>query len=157
MTKSELTHEYAEKIRPLLDLAKKAYGPKNQGTEAHRSSREYTELLLEYKSKGGSMIALAKELDVAYSGIRRRVFTADLPPISEARQSKKRASAEEIDAAITRVRDAKSAGTHQYHAQLAEEYTNGYSLATIAKGLGITNAAPLYYGVQRHLIRTKAA
>jgi transposase-like protein len=94
---------------------------------------------------------LATELGVAYSGIRRRVFTADVPSIKNS-ATRQKFSPEVIEAAVARVREAKAQGVARYHAQLAVEYyENGISLGQIAKGLGISNAAPLYYGVQRHI------
>ena len=68
-----ITLEYVEIIKPLLPLAKRAYGSRNQETPAHEASRRYTELLVEYHEKGGSLPKLAKALDVAYSGLSRRV------------------------------------------------------------------------------------
>ncbi|WJZ48437.1 hypothetical protein [Actinomycetia phage DSL-LC01] len=148
----ELTAKYAEKIKPILPLAKKAYGSRAQETPAHKASRKYTQLLNEYVSKGGSLIALSRELDVAYSGMRRRVFTSQQPPVTTVRgtTARPRKSKEETEAAVARVKKARDKGTAFYHEQLAKEYAAGISLNVIARGLGITNASPLYYGVQRY-------
>lgn len=158
MMKNEaLTTEYADQIRPLLELARRAYGSRTQSTPAHEASRQYTALLVEYNEKGGSLLDIANMLGVAYSGIRRRVFTSKTPALGEP-QVRSKATAEEVSAAIERVREAKSKGPREYHKQLATEYhQNGISLGAIAKGLGISNAAPLYYGVQRHLQRLSEA
>jgi hypothetical protein len=153
-TTNPLTIEYAQKIRPLVSTAQKAYGAKTQNTPAHRASREYTQLLVEFVDKGGSLMELATELGVAYSGIRRRVFTANVPTVTNGTARVKH-DPETIEAAVARVLDAKSRGTDAYHKQLTVEYyENNISLGQIAKGLGISNAAPLYYGVQRHLRST---
>jgi hypothetical protein len=150
----ELVKEYAEKLKPLMPMAHKAYGAKNQKTPAHLASQEYTRLLKEFHSLDGSLLDLSQELGVAYSGVRRRVFTSDLETLGSTRpRSAGKRLPEEVEASIERVRVAKSLGTIKYHAQLADEYMNGFSLGAIAKGLGITNAAPLYYGVQRHNLR----
>jgi hypothetical protein len=157
MKNESLTQEYADAIRPLLVLAKRAYGSRDQETPAHEASRRYTELLLEYREKDGSLLDLASALGVAYSGIRRRIFTSKTPSIED-QAPKRKATAEELDAALERVRTAKAQGPRQYHAQLSVEYhQNGISLGAIAKGLGIANAAPLYYGVQRHMQRVAEA
>lgn len=150
----ELTKEYAEKIKPMLELAKKAYGSRNQSTPAHIASKAYTALLIEYTEKDGSLLRLANELGVAYSGMRRRVFTAKTPSALNS-WTNKNLAADEVAAAIERVRLAKqNGGTRAYHRQLSTEYyKNGVSLGAIAKGLGIKNAAPLYYGVNRHTLR----
>jgi transposase-like protein len=158
MMKNEtLTNEYADQIRPLLDLARRAYGARTQSTPAHEASRRYTELLVEYNEKGGSLLDLATSLGVAYSGIRRRIFTDRTPSLGEA-APKRKVTPEELSTALERVRTAKAQGPRQYHAQLSAEYhQNGISLGAIAKGLGIANAAPLYYGVQRHMQRVGKA
>ena len=148
----ELTQKYAEKIKPILPLAQKAYGSRTQETPAHRASRKYTALLAEYVGKGGSLVSLSRELEVAYSGMRRRLFTSQQPPVTSVRgtSARPRKTKEETDAAIARVKKARQLGTASYHEALAKEYGAGISLNTIARGLGITNASPLYYGVQRY-------
>lgn len=145
-----LIAEYAEKVRPLIPLARRAYGAKNQKTPAHEASQEYTRLLKEYHERGGSLLLLAQETGVTYSGMRRRVFTADLPTMSETRIGVPKRTAEETELAISRVIAAKSKSTGEYHKQLAAEYADGFSLGAIARGLGITSAGPLYYGVQKY-------
>lgn len=155
MKNPEVTVEYAEKIRPLLSAAQKAYGSRNQTTPAHEASRKYTELLVEYVKKGGSLIDISHELGVSYAGVRRRVMTASLPAMDSRATKKKTLTQQDIDAAIERIAEAKKLGARRYHAQLATEYyDNGVPLSTIARGLGIKNAGPLYYGVQRHVMRT---
>lgn len=153
MKNKAITHEYAEKMRPLVPLAQKAYGSKAQNTPAHQASREYTMLLAEFVEKKGSLIDLAKELGVSYSGLRRRVFSSAVPPMTN-KQLSGHLTPELIEQAVERVRVARAAGTRKYHEQLAiEYYKNGVSLSSIAKGLGLSNAGPLYYGVQRHIQR----
>jgi hypothetical protein len=142
--------EYAERIRPLLPLARRAYGPRDQQTPAHEASREYTRLLVEFRQKDGSLIDLAKELEVAYSGLRRRVFTADVPTMRSTRRTRGTISVDDISAAADRVRRARTFGSEEYHKQLYEEFMSGMPMNTLAKKLGISNAGPLYYGVQRH-------
>jgi transposase-like protein len=151
MTHSPLVDEYAEKIRPLLPLAQRAYGAKTQRTPAHEASREYTRLIQEFHEQGGSLIALSRECGVAYSGMRRRLATANAPVTKQ--PPRRRFSEEEITESVARVASAKSMGSEQYHAQLWSEYKSGVSLNAIAKSLGIHNASPLYYGVQRHAMR----
>jgi hypothetical protein len=151
----QLIEIYAEKIKPLLPLAKKAYGSKKQTTPAHEASREYTRLLKEFADAGGNLIPLSKKIGVSYSGVRRRVFTADQPPVTNG-NARKKITEQELQAAVDRVKSAKAFNSKAYHAQLAKEYyENGISLGAIAKGLGIKNASPLYYAVQRHAIREK--
>lgn len=153
MKNEDTIKEYAEKMRPLISLAQKAYGAKSQNTPAHQASQEYTRLLVEFSRKKGSLIGLARELEVSYSGLRRRIFMSEVPSVNN-KGARKKLTPEEADAAVERVRQARELGTHKYHEQLAVEYQqNGVSLSIIAKGLGISNAGPLYYGVQRHIQR----
>jgi hypothetical protein len=134
---AELVQEYKTKIQPILPLAKKAFGSRNQETPAHDASREYTRLLIEFHKRGGSLPQLAKALKVA--SIKPTV----------------RASKEDVERSATRVLKAKEKSVDDYHDQLAKEYQAGISLSNLAKAMGLSSAAPLYYGVQRSLQRTK--
>lgn len=147
----ELVEEYAAKIEPILPMAKKAYGRRNQDTPAHRASRQYTELLREFQEKGGSLPMLAQRIQVAYAGVRRRVAMSDIN-VSEYKP-RIRLKEQNIEAASERVRSAKEKGTDAYHDQLRSEYMSGISLSNLAKHMGLSSAAPLYYGVQRSLQR----
>ena len=138
-------------IEPILPLAKKAYGSREQTTPAHDASREYTRLLTEFHTKGGSLPQLAKELDVAYAGVRRRVVMQDVSVSTV--KPRTRAKTEELSEAVIRVKTAKGLSVDEYHDQLAKEYESGVSLAALARSLGLSSAAPLYYGVQRSLQR----
>lgn len=144
-----LVERYRLLIEPILELAKKAYGSRNQKTPAHEASREYTRLLIEFHSLGGSLPDLAKALKVAYPGLRRRVIMESVS-ISNIKPRRK-AHKSEIPEAVERVKIAKQESASAYHKQLAIEYQNGFSLQDIAKGLGLSSAAPLYYGAQRAL------
>jgi transposase len=157
LNSEDLVEVYVEKIKPLLPLATKAYGSKKQNTPAHIASREYTRLLKEFADQEGNLILLAKKLGVTYSGVRRRVFTADVPPVTNG-SARRKVTEQELSEAIERVKSAKAFSTRAYHEQLSKEYyDNGISLGAIAKGLGIKNASPLYYAVQRHSLRQKEA
>lgn len=147
----ELVEEYAAKITPILSQAKQAYGARNQISPAHEASREYTRLLTEFYSKGGSLPLLAKKLSVAYAGVRRRVVMNDISV--SAFRPKVRIKNQDIKAAAQRVTTAKDRDGDLYHDQLAQEYQSGISLSNLAKELGLSSAAPLYYGVQRSLQR----
>lgn len=147
----ELVEEYAQLIEPILPIAKKAYGSRTQTSPAHDASREYTRLLTEFYSKGGSLPLLAKRLHVAYAGVRRRVVMNDIS-VSLVKP-KIRVKDQDIRSAALRVNKAKSQDVDSYHDQLATEYKAGISLSNLAKELGLSSAAPLYYGVQRSLQR----
>lgn len=146
-----LVTQYANVIRPLLPLAKKAYGAKTQDTPAHQASRKYTELLTEFYNRGGSLPALAKELGVAYAGVRRRVIMQNVS-VSHIKP-KKKPKTEGIEDSVARIKEAKAGTADEYHSAIAKEYEDGVSLAAIARQMGLSSAAPLYYGVQRTLQR----
>lgn len=152
---AELAAQYTKKIEPLLEDAKRAYGARTQATPAHRASRLYTNLLVEYYEKGGSISLLAGNLGVTYAGIRRRITTAKTQVPAAPRR--KGLTDEAIAASIERVKAARDKGTARYHAQLAKEREGGVPLAAIAKGLGISNSAPLYYGIQRYYLAKSAS
>jgi hypothetical protein len=149
----ELVEKYAQLIEPILPIAKKAYGSRSQSTPAHDASREYTRLLTEFYSKGGSLPLLAKRLHVAYAGVRRRVVMNDIT-VSLVKP-KIRVKDQDVRSAALRVNKAKLENVDSYHDQLAREYKAGISLSNLAKELGLSSAAPLYYGVQRSLQRNQ--
>ena len=149
----EITEKYAAKIAPHLELAKKAYGLRGQATPAHVASAKYTNLIKEYYSKGGSLVALAEKLGVAYSGLRRRVFTSAIPPV--ARKNRSRATEDTIAKSLESILKARNTSTEDYHKELHKAYHAGISLATVSKELGLSSSAPLYYAVQRHAMRVQ--
>jgi transposase-like protein len=154
MTPDKLLSDYAKKIQPILPLAKKAFGSRTHTTPAHIASRKYTQLLVEYYEKGGSLVAMAKELDVSYAGIRRRVLTADI----EALPTRKRSSLTEaqLEKSIERIKKAKAKSVEAYHDALASEYEKGISLAKVASALGIASSQPLYWAINQVKLRDKS-
>lgn len=151
----ELLEEYSNKILPILNAAKRANGSRKKATPEHEASRQYTELLVEFREKGGSLPKLAEVLGVAYSGIRRRVVMSSVSVEQIKPKHKMSVSEEDIHYAVQRVKQAKLEGLSEYHDQLAEEYKNGIPLAVLARKLGLSGAAPLYYGVQRSIQRSR--
>jgi hypothetical protein len=155
--KDKLTQEYAAYIAPHLELAKKAYGSRATKSPQHDASREYTRLLVEFYSKGGSLLQLAKELNVTYAGIRRRVLTAEIPAKSKGTNSK--STEAEISDAAYRIKFARgfadiegdSTGYHEIVLHIYE--TEKVSLNKIAKVLGMSSANPLYYAVSKAKLR----
>lgn len=149
----ELVEEYAQKIEPLLPLAQKAYGSRSRRGPEHDASRTYTALLSEFQSRGGSLPLLAKRLKVAYAGMRRRVAMRDISASSFRPTTTTRRTPEEIEESAQRVLFAKALDTDAYHDQLAKEYRSGIAFSVLARELGLSSAAPLYYGVQRSIQR----
>jgi hypothetical protein len=144
----QLVEHYAPLLKELLPLARKAYGSRNTKSPQHDASREYTRLLVEYYSKGGSLIAISNAVGVTYAGVRRRVTTVGIAPATKRIRSK--ATPEQLAEAIERIKIAKDKSVEEYHEALRHEYEdNGISLTKIAKGLGLSSSNPLYYGVAR--------
>ena len=152
---TQLVEEYKTKIEPILPAAKKANGSRKKSTPEHDASRQYTKLLVEFYEKGGSLPQLASALGVAYSGVRRRVVMNDVSVAALKSPKRIAYTKQDIEDAAQRVRQAKSEGQTEYHDQLALEFSNGIPLAPLAKALGLTGAAPLYYGVQRSIQRNR--
>jgi hypothetical protein len=144
----QLVEHYAPLLKELLPLARKAYGSRNTKSPQHDASREYTRLLVEYYSKGGSLIAISNAVGVTYAGVRRRVTTVGIEPATKRTRSK--ATPEQLAEAVERIKIAKDKSVGEYHEALRHEYEdNGISLTKIAKGLGLSSSNPLYYGVAR--------
>ncbi len=139
--------EYADRIRPLLEDAKKAYGSRDADTPQHAASREYTRILVEFHDADGSLPKLAEKLGVAYAGIRRRVTNAKLTPTPKHKRVKY--SDEEYARVVSEIQAAKLAGTEQYHDKLLAVQESGYSFARIAREMEFSSAFPLYYGADR--------
>jgi hypothetical protein len=151
--KDELVEQYAPLLKELLPLARKAYGSRSTKSVQHDACREYTRLLVEYYNNGGSLIAISQAVGVTYAGVRRRVTTVDITPSSKRIRS--RATEADISSAVERIKEAKLKGVTEYHEALRKEYEdNGISLTKIAKGLGLSSANPLYYGVARTKIKS---
>jgi hypothetical protein len=153
-TSQSLVEEYAQLIEPILSLAQKAYGARTRLSPHHEASREYTKLLSEFQSRGGSLPLLARRLNVNYAGIRRRVAMRDISATSF-KPNTTRKSEEEIENATIRVLNAKAQGTDPYHDQLVKEYRAGFAISVIAKRMGLSSASPLYYGIQRSIQRNR--
>lgn len=153
--KIDLVNEYAEQLRHLIPLASKAYGSRSQHTPEHNASRVYTRLLCDFSERGGSLLELSKRLGVAYSGLRRRVVTASIPA-RPAKYRRTMVSSQSIESVIEEIKIAKKSGPEEYHRALHSAYHSGFSLSKIAKGLGLSNTYPLYYGVQRHELREQS-
>lgn len=154
MHKDDLLRTYAEWIVPILPLAKKAYGSRDSVSPQHDASREYTRLLCEFYTLGGSLIQMAQELGVTYAGLRRRVTTASLPPNTNTRARRKYTDAE-YTAMLLAIQIAKVKGTEQYHTEIQSAHDLGFSLARLAEEMGLSSAYPLYYGLNQSRLRDR--
>ena len=147
--KDELLNEYVDQMVELLPLAKRAYGSRATQSPQHDASREYTRLLVEFYSKGGSLLQLASKLGVTYAGIRRRILTAEIPAQPKGKSSRATDSMIANRAEILKKIQA-SGDTEKYHEAIYQMYeVENVSLAKIAKAMGLSSANPLYYAVAK--------
>lgn len=147
-----LAERYAEKIRPILPLAQKAYGSRATQSPQHDASRLYTKYLVEYYGAGGSLQTIADKLDVTYTGLRRRVTTNELPVMEK--RVRVKFTDEEYKAARERLQAARdTADSETYHDTIKAEYERGMSLARLARELGLGSSNPLYYGLHSAIRR----
>ena len=144
---NELIAEYVERISPLLELAKRAFGPRNAVSPEHDASREYTRLLCEFYDRKGSLPGLARELGVTYAGMRRRITTASLEP-STGRARKKTPEHVYVQA-VVEIGAARNISTEDYHKAVYKWYKNGLSMVKLANRLGISSSNPLYYAINK--------
>lgn len=147
MTNDELVEKYADLIAPLLPLAQKAYGSKDQDTPQHVASRAYTKYLCEFYEAGGSLLDLSRKLGVNYSGMRRRITNASLPPRKDRPEDVY--TAVDYMTATDAIIAAKSGGTDKYHRTIKHYYDLGFSMKKLAEGMGLSSANPLYFGVNQ--------
>lgn len=144
----ELVDTYAALIEPLLPLAKRAYGSRDTVSPEHYASRRYTKLLTEFVKDGGSLGDLSKRLGVAYSGMRRRVQTAELPKTTPTPPRHHYTTIEYTNMVHT-ILEAKRQGTERYHEAIKDAYDRGYSIARVAREMGLSSANPLYYAINK--------
>lgn len=161
---AEMALQYAEKLRPLLPLATRAYGPRTRLSPAHDASRTYTASLVEYQERGGSLPALAQELGVTYASLRRRILTADLEPAPRtaatarfrqraARTPEYEAMLENYVSAIESLKADPELDSAEYHEALLQAYEDGVPPSYLAKRLGQSSTGAIYYGINAARVR----
>jgi hypothetical protein len=146
-TQYELLTEYFTVLAPLAPTAAQAFGSRATASPEHTVSHKFTTLLTEYHTKGGSLILMAKALNITYPALRRRVMTAELAPLPRGRRSK--ATALEYQNAISELAEARSISSATYHKAIKAVYDRGVSLNKLAGQMGLKSAYPLYYGLSK--------
>jgi hypothetical protein len=140
---TELVHEYAERLRPLLPLASKAYGTQRPDSAPRRASDEVNKIILEYADqRGGNMTHLATELEgsISLPGLRRRLRSARGGSLSaEYSFARKRGTKdpEKVEAAAKKIDEARNVNSLAYAQAVREVYAAGISLSAVARALGI--------------------
>jgi hypothetical protein len=145
--KTELLNEFLPKLQPLVEEATKAFGSRATESHAHDISRMYTELLVEFDAKGGSLLQMATALGTSYPALRRRVMTSAVAPLARSKKSK--ATQDDYAEAVLYIKEAKTHGTTVYHHAIKNLYDRGISLNKLAKAMGLGSAYPLYYGLNK--------
>ena len=146
-TDKALLAAYVPRMVPLLAMAKKAFGSRDTVSPQHDASREYTRLLCEFYAANGSLLSLAATLGVTYAGLKRRVNTACVTPLSG--RERKKFDIEVYEAAVVEIQEAKATDSSTYHLALKKYYDKGLSMARVATHMGLSSANPLYYGITK--------
>lgn len=140
-----LVEEYAERLRPLLPIARKAYGTQGPQSEARLASQRVNKILLDYvDEKGGNVTHLANELGtdmISLAGLRRRLRSARSGhSLGATSTSKKRGDKNpgRVAEAAERIKTAKEKGSPEYGAEVRKVYDEGVSLAAVAGKIGIS-------------------
>jgi hypothetical protein len=137
-----LARDFAAEIKPLMPLARQAYGQQKQGTETRSASDAVNALLLEYDEAGGNVTQLSEELTgvITLAGLRRRLRIArartPLGVPSEPGHFRGNREPVKIHDAVARIRAAQ--GTPQYGVELRRAYDGGLALSAIANELGVS-------------------
>ncbi len=151
MTEFATASVVAEKIKPLLADAKRAYGSQPPGSPARQASEEVNAYILLFADNGGKIPDLAKELDghISLSGLRRRVRIARSAEQAAleghqqvvGRVSRPRGSTdpELVAAAAEKVKAAREQGGRVYGDAVREVYDEGVSLKAVAEVLEISS------------------
>lgn len=133
-----LTQDYADRIKPLMELAGQAYGGKRAGSPERDASDEMTWLIGEYVSRGGNMKRLAEELDCAYATVARRVRMARRgSKLGSGVKGRSRPSTdpERVRDAADRLREARERGSDAWIETLDAVYESNVSLRAVASEL----------------------
>lgn len=145
----ELVGDYADRIRPLLPLARTAYGTQAPDSPARRASDEVNDLILEYADvKGGNLTHLARELGegdsnetLSLAGLRRRLRSARRGKLlGSTSTSRKRGSRdpELVKDAAHKIRQARNVGSSSYGEAVRDAYRRNISLTAVAKELDVS-------------------
>lgn len=142
---TNLVEEYAEQLRPLLPIARTAYGTQGPNSAPRIASQKVNALLVEYvDERGGNVTHLANELGtemISLAGLRRRLRSArsghslGATPTSKKRGTK---DPERVADAAEQIRTAKDEGTPEYGAAVRRVYNEGVSLTAVGRELGIS-------------------
>lgn len=140
---TELVDEYADELREVLPLARRAVGMQRPDSPARLASDKANELILEYvdERKGNvTHLANALEGEISLPGLRRRLRAARGKSLGSFSTSNKRGSTDpaRVRAATAKIREARDHSPDAYRDAVREVYADNVSLTAVAEELGIT-------------------
>lgn len=142
--------EAAEKILPLLEDAKKAYGSQAPDSPARIASETVNAYLLEYVTGHGKIPELVPHLngEISLSGLRRRVRIARAAEqsalegqeqvVGRVPRPRGTKDPQKVSEAVERIKTAREQGGRAYGDAVRKAYDDGISLGAIAEELGIS-------------------
>lgn len=136
----DLVHEYAERLRPLLPLAGRAYGTQQPNSPARQASDEVNRIILKYVGAGGNMTHLANALedDISLPGLRRRLRSARGGTLGKPNRKRGSKDPALVEAAAKRISEARVVSSAQYADAVRHVYADGVSLSAVADKLGMS-------------------
>jgi transposase-like protein len=138
-----LVEEYAEELRGVLPLARRAVGTQRPDSPSRLASDRANQLLVEYADeKHGNITHLARELEgvISLPGLRRRLRAARGKSLGSFSTSAKRGTTEPaaVSKATDKIREAREHSPDAYRDAVREVYADNVSLTAVAEQLGIT-------------------
>jgi transposase-like protein len=138
-----LVDEYAEELRSVLPLARRAVGTQRPDSPARLASDRANELLVEYADqKHGNITHLARELEgtISLPGLRRRLRAARGQSLGSFSTSNRRGSTDPADVvrATRKIKEAREHSPDAYRDAVREVYADNVSLTAVAEQLGIS-------------------
>lgn len=142
--------EIADLIRPLLPLAKKAYGSQAPDSDPRKASEEINAYILFYVERGGRIPELAQHLegDISLSGLRRRVriargadtsaYEGQEQVVGRVSRPRGKKDPESVSEAVRSIQEARKQGGRVYGDAVRRAYDDGISLKAIADQIGIS-------------------
>jgi hypothetical protein len=137
---TELVEEYADELRDLLPLARRAVGTQKPDSPARKASDRVNELILEYADeKNGNVTHLANALEgeISLPGLRRRLRAARGKPMPS---SGKRGSKDPalVKAAAEKISLARGESPEAYRDAVRAAKASGVNLTAVAEQVGVS-------------------
>lgn len=140
----------ADKIRPLLADAKRAYGSQPPESPYRLASDEVNGYVLHYVERGGNVPDLARCLEghISLSGLRRRIRIARAyeqaalegkeQVVGRTKRPRGKKDPELVRLAVEKIELARAQGGRTYGDAVRKAYDDGISLTAIAKEMNLS-------------------